>query len=300
MPNPDALLANGIYRLSRRFYAYMVYMAAVTIEAVLVILYLQPRAHFLLAPLGPGVAHFISNILLPYLLPLTVIPSAPFVLYSIWKTWKSLSKWRKSFLRYALVSSIESSVFEDQDPQERLVKAMVSANPDYEDILKPQLEKSGTGYRELSALFKNATLSHDGKTVTFDVIIGAPGLAKRQLPSDKEQDGMVDSLLHSITRIGNMANILRAISEVGISAGRIVDGPGSTEDYDKFAADLKILAAHTRSKVIRAYLVTTEIPKAGLVAHAKNKNNWPRYDLHRIPIDLIVQEPVGYEVLLTN
>ncbi len=136
--------------------------------------------------------------------------------------------------------------------------------------------------------------------MNFDVIIGAPGLAKRQMATDKEQDSMVDSLLHSITRIGNMANILRSLSEVGISAGRIIKGQPSIEDYKKFADDLKFLASHTRSRVIRAYLVAGEMPKADLLTYAKDKRNWPRYDFHRIPIDLIVQETAGYEVLLTN
>jgi len=293
VPHPDFALARRIYYFTTRFYYYMIYMAIVAVELLLA--FLNP----FFAVYSGFLARIISYV--TSALSLISLVAAPFVLYSIWQTWNHLSKWRRSFLRFTLISNIESVPFEAGNPQERLLDAIITVNPEYKHVLSHSRfdpedhrdEYSGERQPEtiVKDLFKNVTITHRGKSATFDVLIGY---------KPKARSNPINSFTRPLSKLGGMANLFHMLSEIGTSAGRIVKGKPSIEEYRRFAEDLKLLASFTNSRIIRAFLVSTELPDPQIVEYAKDKRNWPRYELVRIPIDLVLQEDVSYHVVLAN
>jgi hypothetical protein len=228
-------------------------------------------------------------------LSLAVLVLSPVVLFSVTNTWSSLSRWRRSFLRFAIMSNIESVAFETEDPRDRLFEAILAANPDYERILDKtekllRSERTDATVRALPMnIFKNVTIGHRRRAATFDVLIGFP-------PGSMRKTSLVSA--NQLLKTRTISNALRALSSIGITAGRVFEGKPTVRSYIEFAEDLKLLASYAGSPVIRGFLVYRETPPSELLYYANDKNNWPRHRLVRIPIVVLVQQENGYEVVV--
>jgi hypothetical protein len=298
LSQPDFAIARRIYSLSTSFYFYMFYMTLAAVEAVLAFLFggtvLFGRFHVsgllipaaVLSPLLQLIISWVNEVL-----SLTVLALSPVVLISVSRTWSSLSRWRRSFLRFAIISNIESVPFEAADPRDKLFDAIIAANPDYERILnkarKLLQDERGEPTKVIPLdIFKNVTITYKRKSATFDVLIGHP-------PSNvREASARAEGLLRSKT----VRDALRALSDIGITAGRIVDDKPLIETYIRFAEDLKLLSSYADSAVMRGFLVFNGTPSPELINYSSDKRNWPRHRSVRIPIVILSQEEKGYEV----
>jgi hypothetical protein len=299
----DFAIARRIYALSTSFYFYMSYMILAAIDAILAfVLVFVPstilnqhlpsfRISYLTVSLTVGsLIHSVNAVL-----SLTVLALSPIVLVSVTRTWTSLSGWRRSFLRFAIMSNIESVAFEAEDPRDRLFDAMIAANPDYERILNRTtkvLQKLGSvdaAIKEIPLdIFKNITIGHRKSAATFDVLIG--------FPPNKMRKTSIEAEANELLKSGTIADALRALSAIGISAGRLGEGKPSIRSYMEFAEDLKVLSSYADSPVMRGFLVCSEKPPPEFLFFANDKSNWPRFQLERIPIVVLVQQENGYEV----
>lgn len=237
-----------------------------------------------------SIFYFPIDLLTIGILAATVVFVTPFFVRSVWKTWGSLSKWRKAFLRFSLITNIESVAFETENPQERLLAALTSYNPDYEEILNGSWEDEAGESRyirdipEIKGIFKNVSVKGKKRTVTFDVLIGGPAFPEKS-------KGALSQVKESFSK------------EIQITVGRIMQGELSIEDYKQFSEDVKQLLSSRRRKdcpVGRALLVSNVNPSDELIRYAENRRNWPKYHFSQVPIDLIVQEEKGYRVTLAN
>jgi hypothetical protein len=241
-------------------------------------------------------------------LSLAVLVLSPVVLFSVTNTWSSLSRWRRSFLRFAIMSNIESVAFETEDPRDRLFEAILAANPDYERILDKtekilRSERTDATVRALPMnIFKNVTIGHRRRAATFDVLIGHRRRAATfdvligYPPGSMRKTSLVSA--NQLLKTRTISNALRALSSIGITAGRVFEGKPTVRSYIEFAEDLKLLASYAGSPVIRGFLVYRETPPSELLYYANDKNNWPRHRLVRIPIVVLVQQENGYEVVV--
>jgi hypothetical protein len=218
-------------------------------------------------------------------LSLAVLVLSPVVLFSVTNTWSSLSRWRRSFLRFAIMSNIESVAFETEDPRDRLFEAILAANPDYERIL----DKTEKILRSERTDTFDVLIGHRRRAATFDVLIGYP-------PGSMRKTSLVSA--NQLLKTRTISNALRALSSIGITAGRVFEGKPTVRSYIEFAEDLKLLASYAGSPVIRGFLVYRETPPSELLYYANDKNNWPRHRLVRIPIVVLVQQENGYEVVV--
>jgi hypothetical protein len=276
----------------------MFYMILAAVEAILAFVVGASTSSNLLQGYFRPLAPIVSS---PYfqlvneVLSLSVLVLSPVVLVSVSRTWTSLSGWRRSFLRFAIMSNIESVAFEAEDPGEMLFQAIIAANPDYERILNKtarllQSERSDAGIRWLPKdMFRNVTIGHKRRAATFDVLIGFP-------PRKMSKTSIVSA--NQLLKTRTVSNALRALSSIGITAGRVFDGKPSIRSYIEFAEDLKLLSSYAGSAVMRGFLVYKETPQSELLYYANNKNNWPRHQLIRIPIVVLVQQEKGYEVVV--
>jgi hypothetical protein len=303
----DFAIARRIYALSTSFYFYMSYMILASIDAILAFVLVFVPGDILNQRL-PSVRFFHITIALTVgslihsvnaVLSLTVLALSPIVLVSVTRTWSSLSGWRRSFLRFAIMSNIESVAFEAEDPRDRLFDAMIAANPDYERILSKTTKLlQGTGIDDATTtikempldIFKNITIGHRRSAATFDVVIG--------FPPNKMRKTSLGVGANEILKSRTIGDALRDLASIGISAGRVAEGKPSTRSYMEFAEDLKLLSSYADSPVMRGFLVYKEKPPPELLFFANDKNNWPRFQLERIPIVVLVQEENGYEVMV--
>jgi hypothetical protein len=322
MSQPDIALARRIFALTSSFYFYMFFMTLAAAEAVLAFLVTGitiPRTtlafpplitYFPLGSIAKPVVSFVTLIL-----SLVVLILSPTVLFSVWNTWGSLSRWRRSFLRFSIMANIESVPFEALDPRDKLLEAILSANPDYDRILhQPSkslqedyersrkddlLSEGGEEGAEVfeprrpsdiipPEIFKKLSITHKGRKVVFDILIG---LAPRYV---RDTTGRSHLLLLRQNWVAS--ETIRRLSEIGVTAGRVIDGKLDFGDYRVFANDLKLLASYSDTRVLRGFLVSTEPPDQDVVDYARDRRNWPRHNLARIPIVVLVPQDNGYEI----
>jgi hypothetical protein len=229
------------------------------------------------------------------ILSLSVLALSPIVLISVSRTWSSLSRWRRSFLRFAIMSNIESVAFEATDPRDKLFEAIIAANPDYERILNKtekavQSERSDASIKSLPMdIFKNVTIGHKRRAATFDVLIGFP-------PKNMKKTSIAGA--NEFLKTKTVGGALRSLASIGITAGRVVEGKPSIRSYIEFAEDLKLLSSYAGYAVMRGFLAYTEPPPTELLYYANDRGNWPRHQLIRIPIVVLAQQEKGYEVVV--
>jgi hypothetical protein len=262
----------------------MFFMILAASEAVFAFLISYFRSNLSSSSIGLILSY--TNALLASL----VLVLSPIVLWRVWNTWRSLSRWRRTFLRFALVTSVESVPFDATNPQQRLLDAIMAANPEYEHVL---FQKSRASPELSPEIFRNVTITHKNKTATFDILIG-------HLPKNIGKSRATDTLLRPLAKISGVMTVLHRLSEIGISVGRIIEGKPSIQDYKKFADDLKLLTSYSDSRVTRAMLVSTEPADPEVIKYASERRNWPRVEFTRIPIDIVLQEEKGYQVVLAS
>ncbi len=277
MPDPDYLLAKRIYSLSDRFYL-LISWAILSLAALFM---------FALNFYFPSIAFFGLSFAVFVLIEGFL---SPFVVIGSWRTWRSLSEWRRAFLKFSLTVSLETTPVETANPRVSLFHALVASNPEYEDILDEEWTDKETGVTKaiglipgIENMFENVKITEGERSVIFDLLIG-----KLAFP---EKEKGIESALR------------KSFSYVNMAVARIVEGLPSFDDYRRFSEDIKILTKKTGNENIsRALLVSTLPPSEDLIQYAKNKKNWPgeRFLLSRMPIDLVVQEERGYRVVLAN